>query len=84
MLAYHDYSLEDSNKNKQNLILISFLKVINMAIITATSLKHWKTVHSIVLFIDKTIKFLHCIRNIHIYEADYNLILKQKWGKAIN
>jgi hypothetical protein len=35
-----------------------------------------------VLFKDKTNKFLHQIRNIHLYEADYNFILKQKWREA--
>ena len=39
--------------------------------------------HSIALFKDPDNHFVHRIRNIHIYEADYNLLLKLKWEQAI-
>ena len=38
----------------------------------------------VILFKDKTNSFLHRTRNIHIFEADYNLMLKIKWGQAMH
>jgi hypothetical protein len=36
------------------------------------------------LFKDRTNQLLNRIRNIHIYEADYNAILKIQWSTALN
>lgn len=87
--APHNYTYEENGKQKQemdykqNSILTAFLQVLNLALLNTIALSRWKTVHSIVLFKDATNKYLHRIRNIHIYEADYNLLLKQKWGEAV-
>ena len=68
---------------KQNDLLTVFIEFINKVIQNGISLKRWQTVHSIAIPKDKNNTFVHRIRNIHIYEADYNFILKQKWGEAV-
>jgi Reverse transcriptase (RNA-dependent DNA polymerase) len=69
--------------NKQSSILTAYMTLYNMVLKKSIVLSRWKTVHSIVLFKDSTNKYLHQIRNIHIYEADYNLLLKLKWGEVV-
>ena len=59
---------------------ISFL---NIVLKTGKPLDRWKTVHSICLFKDQNNRSINRIRNIHIYEADYNFLLKLKWGNAV-
>ena len=89
LIAPHSLSYEEDSPEKQSLsnqqmdILNAHLMIINQALKHRISLVRWQTVHSIVLFKDKDNNFLHRIRNIHIYEADYNLILKLKWEQAI-
>jgi hypothetical protein len=43
----------------------------------------WKIIHSILLFKYKTNCFLHRTRNINLYKADYNMVLKIKWGEEM-
>ena len=89
MIAEHKFSYEEASKEKQELdnkqsgILWSYLYLLNLALQSGISLDRWKQVHSIVLFKDRDNRYVHRIRNIHIYEADYNLILRLKWGEAI-
>jgi Reverse transcriptase (RNA-dependent DNA polymerase) len=89
LIADHKYSYEDESKEKQELdnkqseILQSFLYLLNLALQSGIPFDRWKKVHSIVLFKDNDNRYVHRIRNIHIYEADYNLILRLKWGEAI-
>jgi hypothetical protein len=89
LFSPHTFSFEEESKQKQDLdckqqeLLEVSIKLFNKATQNAISLNRWKTVHSIVLHKDKDSYLVNRIRNIHIYEADYNFLLKQKWGDAI-
>jgi Reverse transcriptase (RNA-dependent DNA polymerase) len=89
LLSPHSYSFEDNSKDKaeldhkQSMILTAFLTLLNISIQSTIPLERWKTVHSVALFKDAHNRYVHRIRNIHIYEADYNFILKHKWEQAI-
>jgi hypothetical protein len=89
LLSPHSYSFEDNSKDKveldheQNMILTAFLTLLNISIQSTIQLERWKTVHSVALFKDVNNRYIHRIQNIHIYEADYNFILKHKWEQAI-
>jgi hypothetical protein len=85
----HRYTFEEDSKEKekvnkqQQTNTKAQLQLINILIANQCTLERWQTVHSILLFKDKHNKYLHCTRNIHIFEANYILILKLKWGQAI-
>lgn len=89
-IADHNWTHDDNSENKaefdshQEEILGVHLQLVNLAIQNGFALERWKTVHSILLFKDKTNSLLHRTRNIHIFEADYNLMLKIKWGQAMH
>jgi ABC-type uncharacterized transport system YnjBCD substrate-binding protein len=59
------------------------IKEFHIHLLNQVTFSQWKVVHSILLFKDKTNNFIHRTRNINIYEADYNMILKIKWGETI-
>ncbi len=47
------------------------------------SYKRWSTVHNTMLFKDTDNVRIHRMRVIHIYEADYNLVLGVQWRIAL-
>ena len=59
------------------------LSLINYALERGYSYQRWKTVANTVLFKDPGCIRIHRTRIIHIYEADYNLILGLKWRTAL-
>ena len=76
------YELESEERKeldeKQLKISKLQLQLLNLALKNKVIFVRWLVIHSILLFKDKTNFFLHWTRNINIYEADYNLILKIK------
>jgi hypothetical protein len=90
LFSPHKFTFEEDSEKKSELdekqqdILQAYMTIYNLALKHMIILSRWKVVHSIVLFKDKSNRYLHRIRNIHIYEADYNLLLKQKWGEAVS
>jgi hypothetical protein len=89
LISVHKFSFDDKNpkqlelNQQQSEILEAYLKFMNILLQTSTALDRWKVVHSVALFKDTTNHYVHRIRNIHIYEADYNLLLKLKWEQTI-
>jgi hypothetical protein len=89
LIAPHKFTFDEDSPEKSEMnqqqtdILQTYLKFLNLVLQSATSLDRWKTVHSVALFKDQDNHYIHRIRNIHIYEADYNLVLKLKWEQAI-
>jgi hypothetical protein len=85
----HSYTYEENTEQKskmdarQTKIKELQVNLLNMIIENQVTLSRWKVVHSILLFKDKTNKFIHRTQNINIYEADYNMILKIKWSEAM-
>jgi endonuclease/exonuclease/phosphatase family metal-dependent hydrolase len=89
LLMPHRWTHEQGeNKNRwddmQSQILESYLCLLNKALENGIALERWKIVHSVAIQKDQDNKYLHRIRNIHIFEADYNLILKLKWKQAVH
>jgi Reverse transcriptase-like len=86
----HKWYFEETGDKKQKMdskqqqMAQANLQFINTLLKSGISLHRWTTAHSIVLFKDKNNQLLNRIRNIHIYEADYNAILKIQWSKAIH
>ena len=54
-----------------------------LALLTGNTLERWQTVHSSMIEKDAGKPFIHRLRVIHIYEADYNLLLKLLWSRRL-
>jgi hypothetical protein len=89
LLAPYTLSYDDNNEEKtelehqQEAVFKAYMTILNISLQSAVSFKQWKNVHSICLFKDEDNRFVSQIQNMHIYKADYNLILKLKWEQAI-
>ncbi len=59
------------------------LQIINYALERGYTYKRWQTVANTILFKEPSNIRIHRTRVIHIYEADYNLILGLKWRMAL-
>jgi hypothetical protein len=90
MVARHDYSgLKDSLEkdevdSKQSAIQSVHLALTNYARIHGYSFKRWRTVVNVMIQKELGDSKLHQLRVIHIYEADYNLILGLKWRELMH
>jgi hypothetical protein len=90
LISPHKWSYNIDGKNKeeydanQREMMNSQIELVNIAIKSGISLERWKKVHSILLFKDNWNSYLHRTRNINIYEADYNVMLKIKWAQAMS
>jgi hypothetical protein len=69
--------------NKQTFIRRSILSIINFCIRTGHSLKRWKTIVNTMIFKETGNYKINRLRVIHIYEADFNLLLAVKWRQLI-
>ena len=72
--------LEQTRKN----ILDGHLTLLNYAIQFGYPYAKWKCIVNTMLEKDKGMPKLHRLRVIHLYEADYNLILGVKWRQALH
>lgn len=59
------------------------LGIINYCLTTGHILKRWKTIVNTMIFKDVGIYKIHRLRVIHIYEADFNLLLAVKWRQLL-
>jgi hypothetical protein len=94
LIARHEYSEVESendsdraNKAKWNHMQGCLLKLhvqqLNYALEQGYAYQRWRTVVNTILFKDPDNVRLHRTRVIHIYEADYNLMLGIKWRVAL-
>jgi hypothetical protein len=67
-----------------DLIVDLHLALINYAIRFSFSFDRWKEVVNVMLKKDPTDSRIHRLRVIHLYEADYNMILGIKWREALH
>ena len=67
----------------QNELLDFHLRLINYALERGYSYKRWQTIVNTVLFKDIDNVRIHRTRIIHIYEADFNIVLGLKWRMAL-
>ncbi len=94
MLSRHAYSAlesetEEENEKKhrwnhmQSSLLRLHVQMMNYALERGYAYQRWRTVVNTILFKDADNVRIHRTRVIHIYEADYNLMLGIKWRKAL-
>ena len=71
-------------KNPLGMQIFEVLHYITMAAVrSGESLDRWKVVHSSMLEKDIGKPYINRLRVIHIYEADYNLVLKILWARQL-
>ena len=97
LIARHEYSNDDeefdtdpehtSKKEEwdhmQRSLRQFHLDLINYALERGYSYQRWQTIANTILFKDTDNVRLHRTRVIHIYEADFNLVLGLKWRMAM-
>jgi hypothetical protein len=71
-------------KKQQSDILLAHLSLINYGIRHGHSFLRWRKVVNIMIEKDPGQPRIHRLRVIHIYEADFNLMLAVKWRTAIH
>ena len=79
----------DSNEateleNSRRQILNGHLTLLNYATHFGYSFDKWKCIVNTMLEKDKGLPKIHRLRVIHLYEADYNLILGVKWRQVLH
>ena len=70
-------------KEKQQQLRSLVLDILNYCIRNTIVLPRWKTIVNTMIFKDAGCIKIHRLRVIHIYEADYNLLLAVKWRQLI-
>lgn len=71
-------------ESKRDLLLRAQLALLNYAIKFGYSFNRWQKIVNVMLKKDPTDSRIHRLRVIHLYEADYNLLLAVKWRQAIH
>jgi hypothetical protein len=69
--------------SKQESIMHLILSIINYCIRNTYVLDRWKTILNVMIFKEQGNYKIHRLRIIHIYEADFNLILAVKWRQLL-
>jgi hypothetical protein len=90
MIARHAYSdRESDDPDKQRLdhmqreLCMLHLRIINYALTRGYSYRRWQQVVNSMLWKEPGNHKIHRTRVIHLYEADYNLVLSLKWREAL-
>ena len=73
----------DSTTDIANKILTVHLRMMNIAIAWGYPPLRWRNVTMFVLEKEAGKPKIHRLRNIHLYEADYNFMLKLLWSKRL-
>ena len=68
---------------KQNFIISNIIAIINFCLRTGYVLERWKTIINTMIFKETGNYQIHRLRVIHIYEADFNLLLAVKWRQLL-
>ena len=76
---------EKSNKfeERRAMLIRLHLALINYSVRFGYSYRRWQKVVNIMLRKDTHHAYIHRLRVIHLYEADYNLLLAVKWRHAM-
>jgi hypothetical protein len=72
-----------STKSKQEYISRAIIAVINHCLRNGYVLKRWKTIINTMIFKETGNYQIHRLRVIHIYEADFILLLAVKWRQLL-
>jgi hypothetical protein len=86
MVCAEDLGQGDYEKfqDKQKAIAELIVQLINFCISNGHVLSQWKMIVNTMIFKDAGIYQIHRLRVIHIYEADFNLLLAVKWRKLLH
>jgi hypothetical protein len=71
-------------KSKRQLLLLGQLDLLNYAIRYSYTYSRWKKVATFMFRKDSDSSKAHCLRVIHLYEADLNLLLGVRWRSLIH
>lgn len=81
---YIDDPLEKCNLSiKQQVLFQLFLDITNYAIRFGYTLQRWQNIESSMIPKDADSRKIHRLHIIHIYEADYNMVLGIKWRNLL-
>ena len=69
-------------EEKRETILQAHLAILNYAVKFGYSYQRWQNVVNVMIKKDSNSSRIHRLRVIHLYEADYNLLLAVKWRQA--
>ena len=84
LVALEEDSLEGKQfYKKQKFLFTLVLNVINLAISNGYALQRWCKATNVMLEKDPGSPKLTRLRVIHLFEADYNLVLGQKWKELM-
>lgn len=81
-------AIDDPQRNeiigKQQMLLQATVQLLNYALRHGYSFHRWSKIVNVMLQKDPGNPRIHRWRIIHIYEADYNLLLAVKWRQALH
>ena len=88
MFRRHDYQANTEKAKafeaKQEKLVQAQLALLNYALRFGHSFHRWKTIVNVMIQKDPGNSKIHRLRVIHIYEADYNLLLGVKWRQLLH
>jgi len=79
----HTGVMNSAYREKQAFIIQSMVGIINYCIRNNYILNRWKTIINTMIFKESGNYKIHRLRVIHIYEADFNLLLAVKWRQLL-
>ena len=79
----HTDAASPTYKDKQTFIIQSIIAIINYCIQHEYTLNRWKSIINTMIFKEEGNYKIHRLRVIHIYEADFNLLLAVKWRQLL-
>ena len=83
-LEENDNSEEDTPlRSKQEALMKLIVSIINYCIRKNYVLERWKTIVNMMIFKEHGNFKIHRLRVIHLYEADFNLLLAVKWRQLL-
>jgi hypothetical protein len=83
-LTTEDLEYDDKQLNEDRIALLNaHLNIINYCLKHGYSLDRWKNILNIMILKEPGNTKIHWLRVIHLFEADYNLILSVKWRQQI-
>jgi hypothetical protein len=81
LLRLQIFDKEDNDINLSMKLMHLYYKITAISAYLGTPLKRWKNVSTCMIQKDKNSTKINRLRVIHLYEADYNLILKIVWAR---
>jgi hypothetical protein len=88
LISKHDLDLDSDEghllESKRLQVLQAQLDLVNHSLKTGYSFQRWQKVINVMILKEPGNLKIHCLRVIHLYEADFALILAVKWRNLIH